>query len=296
MNQAANKRVTPGLGDVRALLQAIVTGSTPPTRVPLRMLELALRALPPWQRNEDASQDLVGDLLLHLAEVTHAGDRRSALHLLELDDAHLEAAIRQRLRQLAAETNPRWLRVGKPLRSHLRSVLEQSLPTVDALPLSLMRGDKLSEARVAEAAAYLQDAHPELRGDVAALASELMALYFPDGVHLEPERWSEVAATNDWQAVDDLEDAPAVAARAREILGDELTAMIGLRGHGMSFEAIGKHRGHATSTVFERVRAGIERLRVGLAEEASPESLRLALGALADSRPMLNAIAARGGE
>lgn len=268
------------LDDVRALLRSLVTGSKAPRRVPPLLLELASRALPRRQRARDAVDDLVGDLLLHLVEATAAGNARSAQYLLDLDDKPLLAALRQRLRQLAAEGGARW-GLCKVIRAHVRAALAGPLPQVEALPLSLMRGEKLCGARVAEAVAfYVQDGYEELRG-VPELTTELLSDFFPDHVHPDGERWHQLAADDSGVSVEDHMDTTAVTAHARQLLGHELAEVVSLRSQGLTLEAIGRRCGHATATVFAHLQKAVALLRAGLGEKASLDSVRLALGGLA---------------
>jgi hypothetical protein len=121
--------------------------------------------------------DLVGEYLLDL---TRQG-RDSVHRLLAGDDAALQAAVCNRLRQLAVEAGPRW-DIYRGLLRLVERVLESGVlatPAVRPPTLDTGRAGKLSPRRIAAAVAFLLDrpSYP-LRGDASVIARELMRDYY----------------------------------------------------------------------------------------------------------------------
>jgi hypothetical protein len=139
----------------------------------------------------DSVEDLVNDFLTDLLqrrEVFRASQSRGdgertdpVKELSDLDDGALTAAVRRRLRQLAAEARPRW-NLYRALRQHVFAVLP-TLPTPPLAPPSSLQsgtGHHLSRELVAAALSWLL-AQPEAPArDPTAVATRLLQIYFPN--------------------------------------------------------------------------------------------------------------------
>jgi len=246
------------VSELRRFIEALASGSQIPAsrRLPRALTVLARQALP--GRSDEVLADTVQDLLVKILEAVRAQSAGSPDHLLCLDDTTLLAVLRHRLRQVAC-TGSRWAAM-KALRGHVKAVLGIALPLVARLPLTIIDQGRVSRPLVAEATAALlgrPDAPPR---SVAAIADELLALYF--------SRKAEIHGLTADVPTDTTEDLVAAqydgyveARKIERVLGTDLSRVLGQRAAGHSLRAIAASCGGvAISTIHARLRTAERRL------------------------------------
>lgn len=263
---------TPVAAELRSFLAALVGRGAPASRLPPELHRLAAGVV---HGDREAARDLVGAVVLDLLE--RRGQAGSVERLLELGDHELRGALRRRCLQVRAASFGSRSRTVKALRGHVAASLEAELPVVEALPLTLVVGDRLNGRLVREAVAFLlvqPDAPPR---EPKAIASELLSLYFT-------ARADDVraAAHGDGDAGhEDLvlrhADTDRHVDRLRNRLGHDLARVVGLRAQGRTLGEIGT----ASSTCDQLKKAVAKALEHVREHELTREDLEPVLGALA---------------
>lgn len=241
--------------EVRSFLAALAGGGAPAARLPPELHRLARGVT---HGDTEQAQDLVGDLIVDLLE--RRGQAGSVVRLLALDDRGLLAALRCRLLQVRAAHLGSKSRLVKALRAHVTAAIETELPAVDALPLTLVVGDRLNCRLVRDAIAFLLARTDAPRREPRVLAAELLALYFtarPDDVRAAAHGEGDAGHEQD---VLRRADANRHVDQLRDRLGRELARVVGLRAQGRTLAKIGtastvhEQLGRAVAKALEHVR------------------------------------------
>lgn len=261
--------------EVRFFLSTLASRD-PAARLPPELFRLASGVV---HGDREAARDLVGDLLLDLLK--RRGQAGSAERLLELDDLELRAALRRRLVQVRAANLGSKSRLMKALRAHVATSLEADLPVVDALPLTLVVGERLNGQLVREATAFLLTGPDAPLREPRGLAAELLALYFTARTDDVRAALHGEAAAGDEVEVLRRVDTAKHADQLGQQLGQELARVVSRRAGGMSLVQAGG--GTAASTVHDQLGRAVELVR----EHAERHGL-----VAEDLEPVLAALAA----
>ena len=214
---------------------------------------------------EDLADDLLGDYVVDLL----SGLDRRVRPLPEIEDpGALEAAVRNRMRQLAVAKRPRWNLV-RALRRQVAVALDEPPAPPGGPPGTLQSGEagRLSQARVSEAVAWLL-AQPESPGrDVGALSKSLLEIYFPEVEPTGPEEPGPPAGSTDPQtAARRRVDVDRLLQEMRVALRPETLTVLRLWVAGHTYAVIAEHLGIGIATAHAWVQDVSDYLRCQVAQ------------------------------